>query len=80
MKRKLYLANPSSDDWPEDILMTADLETEEVRINCGTQYCYIIIGIDKFLEFADFIRANMHADADGHWENVGELFEKEKKE
>lgn len=80
MKRKLYLANPGSDDWPEDILMTADLETEEVRINCGNHYYYITIGIDKFLEFADFIRANMHADADGRWENVGELFEKEKKE
>lgn len=75
MKRKLYLASRSSDAYPE-ILMTADLETKKVRTNCGD----IAFDIDQFLEFADFIRANMHADADGRWENVGELFEKEEEE
>lgn len=79
MKRKLYLASRGSDDYPDDIVMTADLETKEVRTNCGDHYYDIVISIDQFLEFADFIRANMHADTDGRWENVGELFEKEEK-
>ena len=78
MKRKLYLASRDSNAaYPGTIVMTADLETKKVRTDCGDPYCDITISVDKFLEFADFIRANMHTDADGHWENVGELFEKE---
>lgn len=78
MKRKLYLASRDSNDPTGTIVMTADLETREVCTNYGDLYCDTIISIDQFLEFADFIRANIHADTKGRWENVGELFEQEK--
>lgn len=76
MKRKLYLASRSSEAFPKTFLMTADLETKKVRTCCDDTE----IDIEQFLEFADFIRAKMHTDADGHWENVGELFEREEEE